>query len=71
MHETEVGEGFGVLTAKTKNLLPPANSKTGYIAVLSAIMTLKKMTEPVLVGMVLEGWVKSLKTTGFLYSGAM
>jgi predicted nucleic acid-binding protein len=22
-------------------------------------------------GMVLEGWVKSLKTTGFLYSGAM
>ena len=43
----EVKKGFGVLTAKTENLPPPANSKTSYIVVLSAIMTLKKMTEPV------------------------
>ena len=47
MHEIEVKKGFGVLTAKTENLPSPANPKTSYIAVLSAIMTLKKMAEPV------------------------
>jgi aspartate dehydrogenase len=47
MHEIEVEKEFGVLTAKTENLPPPVNSKTGYIAVLSAIVTLKKMTDPV------------------------
>ena len=44
MHGIEVVKGFGVLTAKTENPPPPANPKTVYIAVLSAIVTLKKLS---------------------------
>lgn len=50
VHEIEVTGEFGVLTVKTENLPSPMNPKTSYIAVLSAIATLRKLTEPVWVG---------------------
>ncbi len=50
VHEIEVKGEFGVLTVKNENLPSPMNPKTSYIAVLSAIATLKKLTEPVWVG---------------------
>ena len=50
IHQIEVKGEFGVLTVRTENLPSPANPKTSYIAVLSAIATLKKLTEPVWVG---------------------
>ena len=50
IHEIEVTGEFGVLTVKAENLPSPMNPKTSYIAVLSAIATLKNLTEPVWVG---------------------
>ncbi|HIE31945.1 MAG TPA: aspartate dehydrogenase [Methanosarcinales archaeon] len=50
VHQIEVRGEFGVLTVRTENLPSPVNPKTSYIAVLSAIATLGKLTEPVWVG---------------------
>lgn len=49
-HEiTLVGE-FGDLHTTVNNLVHPQNSKTSYIAALSAIRVLKKLVEPIQVG---------------------
>ena len=50
MHEIKVTGEFGALTVRVENVPPPENPKTSYIAMLSAIATLKKLTEPVWVG---------------------
>ena len=50
VHDVEVKGAFGTLVARTENLPSPANPKNSYIAVLSAIATLKKLTEPMWVG---------------------
>ena len=50
VHEIEVTGEFGALTVRVENLPSPENPKTSYIVMLSAIATLKKLTEPVWVG---------------------
>ena len=50
IHEIKVTGEFGDLTVRVANVPSPDNPKTSYIAVLSAIATLKKLTEPVWVG---------------------
>ena len=50
MHEIKVTGEFGALTVRVENVVSPDNPKTSYIAILSAIATLKKLTEPVWVG---------------------
>ncbi|MEA1944940.1 MAG: aspartate dehydrogenase [Euryarchaeota archaeon] len=50
MHQIEVRGEFGVLNVRVENVPSPENPKTSYLAVLSAIATLKKLTEPVWVG---------------------
>lgn len=50
MHEIKVTGAFGALTVRVENVVSPENPKTSYIAILSAIATLKKLTEPVWVG---------------------
>ena len=49
-HEIHVKGGFGELTTKTTNKPFPRNPRTSYIAALSAIATLKKITESVVIG---------------------
>ena len=41
---------FGVLNVRVENLPSPENPMTSYLAVLSAIATLAKLTESVWVG---------------------
>jgi len=50
MHEIKVEGKFGVLTVRTENLPSKNNPKTSYLAALSAIATIKKITEPIQVG---------------------
>jgi aspartate dehydrogenase len=50
MHEIKVTGEFGAMTVRVENVPSPENPKTSYIAMLSAIATLKKLTEPVWVG---------------------
>ena len=50
IHEIEVRGEFGRFTVRMENLPSPDNPKTSYIAALSAIATLKKLTEPIWVG---------------------
>jgi len=50
VHQIEVRGGFGVLNVRVENLPSPENPMTSYLAVLSAIATLAKLTEPVWVG---------------------
>jgi len=50
IHEIKVIGEFGELTVRVENVPSPENPKTSYIAMLSAIATLKKLTEPVWVG---------------------
>lgn len=49
-HEVKVVGEFGELHTEVKNLVHPENPKTSYLAALSAIRTLKKLTEPIQVG---------------------
>ncbi|MFH1406393.1 MAG: aspartate dehydrogenase domain-containing protein [Candidatus Omnitrophota bacterium] len=49
-HQVEVRGKFGVLSAKTENVPSPGNPKTSYLAVLSAIATLKGILENVKIG---------------------
>ncbi len=46
MHHIEVKGEFGVLSVRVEKVSSPANPKTSYIEVLSAITTPKKLTEP-------------------------
>lgn len=49
-HEIVVEGAFGRLEIKTENVPCPDNPKTSYLAVLSAIATLKRILEPVKIG---------------------
>jgi aspartate dehydrogenase len=49
-HEIEVKGEFGRLRTVTENVLCPDNRKTSYLAALSAIRTLKKIKENILIG---------------------
>jgi len=50
IHEISVKGEFGELRVRTKNVPSPDNPKTSYLAALSAIATLRKITEPMLIG---------------------
>jgi aspartate dehydrogenase len=47
MHEITVTGEFWALTVRVENVPSPEDPKMSYIAMLSAITTLKKLTEPV------------------------
>jgi len=49
-HQIEVRGDFGKLFTKTENVLSPDNPKTSYLAVLSAIATLKQILSSVRMG---------------------
>jgi len=49
-HEVEVKGEFGHLIARTDNVPSPQNPKTSYLAILSAIATLKNIFSLVKVG---------------------
>ena len=49
-HEVKVVGKFGELTTVVKNLVHPENPKTSFLAALSAIRTLRKLTEPIQIG---------------------
>ena len=49
-HEVVVEGEFGKLTARTENVPSPNNPKTSYLAILSAIATLKQILGPAKVG---------------------
>jgi aspartate dehydrogenase len=50
IHEIDVKGEFGELTVRTQNVISPINPKTSALAVLSAIATLKKITEGFQIG---------------------
>jgi aspartate dehydrogenase len=50
MHEIHVKGDFGELATKTINQPFPTNPKTSFIAALSAIATLKKISENIIIG---------------------
>jgi aspartate dehydrogenase len=50
VHEIRVRGSFGEITTRTSNVPSPANPKTSYLAALSAIAALKKITENVRAG---------------------
>ncbi|MBU3958568.1 MAG: DUF108 domain-containing protein, partial [Candidatus Omnitrophica bacterium] len=49
-HEIEIESDAGRIFTKTENVIHPDNPKTSYLAVLSAIATLKQILEPVRIG---------------------
>lgn len=50
VHEIEVEGEFGRLVSRTENLPSPSNPKTSFLAILSAIATLKAIVSPVKIG---------------------
>jgi len=50
IHELSVKGEFGNLTTHTENVPAPSNPKTSYLAALSAIAALKRITEDIVVG---------------------
>ncbi len=50
IHEVEVKGEFGELKVHVENVPSIDNPKTSYLAALSAIATLKKITEPLMIG---------------------
>ncbi len=50
IHEITVEGAFGKFTCRIENIPSPNNPKTSFLAALSAIATLKKMTEPLQIG---------------------
>ncbi len=50
VHEIHAEGKFGSMTLRTENLPSPGNRKTSYLAALSAIATLKKISENVQIG---------------------
>ncbi|MCX6822177.1 MAG: aspartate dehydrogenase [Candidatus Aenigmarchaeota archaeon] len=50
IHEIIAEGKFGVLKTRVENVPSPDNPKTSYLAALSAIATLKKISEPIQVG---------------------
>ena len=50
IHEIIIEGGSGKFEISVENVPSPANPKTSYLAALSAITTLKQMTEPIQIG---------------------
>ncbi|MBU3967684.1 MAG: aspartate dehydrogenase [Euryarchaeota archaeon] len=50
IHEVSVEGDFGKFTCRVENVPSPGNPRTSYLAALSAIATLKKITEPLQIG---------------------
>ncbi len=50
IHEITVEGAFGKFTCRIENIPSPNNPRTSFLAALSAIATLKKMTEPLQIG---------------------
>ncbi len=50
IHELVVEGDFGKFTCRVENIPSPDNPKTSFLAALSAIATLKKITEPLQIG---------------------
>jgi aspartate dehydrogenase len=50
IHEIEIESEAGRIFTRTENVVHPDNPKTSYLAVLSAIATLKQILEPIKVG---------------------
>jgi aspartate dehydrogenase len=50
IHEIRVKGKFGEFTARTENMPSPNNPKTSHLAALSAVATLKRITENLLIG---------------------
>ncbi|MFC1804216.1 aspartate dehydrogenase [Candidatus Omnitrophota bacterium] len=50
IHEIEIDSEAGRITARTENVIHPDNPKTSYLAVLSAVATLKQALQPMKVG---------------------
>jgi aspartate dehydrogenase len=49
-HQIEIESDSGDIVCRTENVVHPDNPKTSYLAVLSAIATLKQILEPVRIG---------------------
>ncbi len=50
VHEIKVEGEFGKLISRTENLPSPSNPKTSFLAILSALATLKTLVSPVRIG---------------------
>lgn len=50
IHEIQILSDAGSIFTRTENVLHPKNPKTSYLAVLSAIATLKQILEPIKIG---------------------
>jgi aspartate dehydrogenase len=50
IHKIEVEGDFGKITAQTENNPSPSNPRTSYLAILSAISLLRKLTSPLRIG---------------------
>lgn len=50
IHEIEIESDAGKIFCRTENVIHPDNPKTSYLAVLSAIATLKQILEPIKIG---------------------
>jgi len=50
IHEVEVTGDFGRMVSRTENLPSTENPKTSYLAMLSALATLKQILEPIKIG---------------------
>jgi len=50
IHEVEVESEAGKIICRSENVVHPDNPKTSYLAVLSAIATLRRILEPIKVG---------------------
>jgi aspartate dehydrogenase len=50
IHEIIAEGSFGIIKTRVENVPSPDNPKTSYLAALSAIATLKKITEPIQIG---------------------
>lgn len=49
-HEIEIDSDAGKIFIRTENVIHPDNPKTSYLAVLSAVATLKQILEPIKIG---------------------
>lgn len=50
IHEIKIESSAGDIATRTENILHPNNPKTSFLAVLSAIATLKQILEPIKIG---------------------
>ena len=50
IHEIKINSDCATITTRTENILHPDNPKTSFLAVLSAVATLKQILEPVKIG---------------------